>query len=174
MPTPRTTNQQDRSTDQPDPRRTDHSLVAVTEYLPGREPTDYDVDLTEGPPYTYRTRFWRCRKCGQERNRRSEFTEPCEGAPRPHPLSDGGYSIDDPRTRRALSEDMDVRFGTQGPVYAVESERGTTYEVDIDAETCTCPDWTERTPEGGCKHLRRVDLEIRTGVVPQPDGTFVR
>jgi len=37
-------------------------------------------------------------------------------------------------------------------------------------ESCTCPDWQQRSPEGGCKHLRRVDHEIKRGQVPRPDG----
>ena len=44
------------------------------------------------------------------------------------------------------------------------------YEVDVASETCTCPDFSKRDPSGGCKHLRRTDLEIRSGNVPRPDG----
>jgi len=89
-------------------------------------------------------------------------------------LEEGGYSIDDPRTRRALNEQIDVRFATVGPIYEVRSESGNTYKVNIEATTCTCPDLEQRQPDNGCKHLRRVDLEIRTGLVPAPDGTFNR
>lgn len=167
------TERRHRPDDHP-PRETGHALVAVEETLPGKEPTEYDVDLTEGPPYTYRARYWRCRRCGQERNRREEFTDPCEGDRRPHPLSDGGYSMADPRTKRALSEDMEVHFGERGSTYEVHSEQGEVYAVDVEAWTCTCADWTDREPSGGCKHLRRLDLEIRTGTVPRPDGTFRR
>ncbi|RZV06093.1 hypothetical protein BDK88_4048 [Natrinema hispanicum] len=39
-------------------------------------------------------------------------------------LDASGYSIDDPRTRRALNEKLDVRFATVGPIYEVESESG--------------------------------------------------
>ena len=69
---------------------------------------------------------------------------------------------------------MDVRFGTVGPIYELERESGATYEVDIEATTCTCPDFEQRQPDNGCKHLRHVDLEIRTGLVPALDGTFSR
>jgi len=149
-----------------------HELIAIDEYLPGKEPTPYDIDLTDG--YEYRTRYWRCRKCGQERNRRNEFSTPCDDPQPPTALEAGGYSIDEPRTRRALTEDMDVRFGQQGSVYDVFSESGSTYVVDVETETCTCPDFERREPDGGCKHIRRIDLEIRTGLVPAPDGTFLR
>ncbi len=79
-----------------------HELIAIDEWLPGREPTPYEIDLTDG--YEYRTRYWRCRNCGQERNRRNEFRDQCETPALSTPLEEGGYSIDDPRTRRALSE----------------------------------------------------------------------
>ncbi|MFC4540487.1 hypothetical protein ACFO5R_00935 [Halosolutus amylolyticus] len=149
-----------------------HELVAIDEWLPGKAPTPYDIDLTDG--YEYRTRYWRCRKCGQERNRRNEFSTLCEEPQPPTALEAGKYSIDEPRTRRALTENMDVRFGQRGPVYDVFSESGSTYVVDVEKETCTCPDFEQRQPDGGCKHLRRVDLEIRTGLISAPDGTFIR
>jgi len=149
-----------------------HELVAIDEWLSGSAPSPYDIDLTEG--YEYRTRYWRCRKCGQERNRRNEFSTLCGGPQPPTPLEAGGYSIDEPRTRRALTEDMEVQFVQRGPAYDVFSESGRTYIVDVEKETCTCPDFERRQPDGGCKHLRRVDLEIRTGLVPAPDGTFLR
>ncbi|ELY49673.1 hypothetical protein [Natronorubrum bangense] len=149
-----------------------HELIAIDEWLPGTEPSPYEIDLTEG--YEYRTRYWRCRKCGQERNRREEFINPCTDTQPPTALEAGGYSVDEPRTRRALSEDMDVRFASVGPTYEVVSGSGNTYMVDVEAETCTCPDCEQRQPSGGCKHLRRVDLEIRTGITPAPDGTFNR
>ena len=69
---------------------------------------------------------------------------------------------------------MDVWFGQRGPVYDVFSESGSTYVVDVEKETCTCPDFEQRHPDGGCKRLRRVDLEIRTRLIPAPDGTFIR
>ncbi len=136
------------------------------------EATPYDLTPTDG--YEYRTRYWRCRKCGQERTHRDEFAEACETPAPPTTLEAGGYSIDDPRTRREMTEDMDVHFGSQGPRYEVHSESGATYEVNVDEETCTCPNFEQRHPDGGCKYLRRVDLEIRARQVPASDGTFVR
>jgi hypothetical protein len=54
-----------------------------------------------------------------------------------------------------------------GSLYEVLSESGNTYNVDIEREreTCSCPDFEQRQPDDGCKHLRRVNLEIRTGLV---------
>ena len=147
-----------------------HDLTLVTEWVPGKPPTDYDVDLTEGA--AYKTTYWRCRKCGQERNRPADFREVCAVSEVPDPVTDGGYSIEEPRTRRALCEDMTVRYGERGPRYEVHSESGNTYTVDVAAATCSCPDHEKRAVR--CKHLRRVDLSIRAGTTPGPDGTFSR
>ncbi|MFC7164891.1 hypothetical protein [Halospeciosus flavus] len=86
-------------------------------------------------------------------------------------VSDEEHQEDsDPRTERARSEEMDVSLLRKGGVYEVQSASGSTYEVDVASKTCTCPDFTKRQPSGGCKHLRRVDIEIRSGIVPRPDG----
>jgi hypothetical protein len=76
----------------------------------------------------------------------------------------------EPRTSRAIDERMAVSLLEKGGRYEVRSASGNWYEVDVISESCTCPDWRKRTPEGGCKHLRRVDYEIKQGRVPQPDG----
>ncbi|MCD2201550.1 hypothetical protein LPA44_16920 [Halobacterium sp. KA-4] len=76
----------------------------------------------------------------------------------------------EPRTRRAVAEAMDVSLLSKGGRYEVQSASGNRYEVDVIDESCTCPDWQQRSPEGGCKHLRRVDHEIKRGRVPRPDG----
>ncbi len=76
----------------------------------------------------------------------------------------------EPRTKRAVNETMDVSLLSKGGRYEVQSASGNRYEVDIIGESCTCPDWQQRSPEGGCKHLRRVDHEIKRGRVPRPDG----
>ncbi len=75
-----------------------------------------------------------------------------------------------PRTRRAHDEDMDVSLRRKGGIYEVRSASGSVYEVDIADGSCTCLDWRRRDPEGGCKHLRRVDMAIKAGTVPRPDG----
>jgi hypothetical protein len=76
----------------------------------------------------------------------------------------------EPRTRRAVDEAMAVSLLKKGGRYEVQSASGSWYEVDVISESCTCPDWQQRTPEGGCKHTRRVDHEIKQGRVPRPDG----
>ncbi|ELY77135.1 hypothetical protein C486_16830 [Natrinema gari JCM 14663] len=74
-----------------------HELVAIDEWLPGTEPTPYELNLTDS--YEYRTRYWRCRKCGQERNHRDEFTTSCDNPKPATALEAGDYSIDEPRVQ---------------------------------------------------------------------------
>ncbi|MDS0280178.1 hypothetical protein NDI85_20545 [Halomicroarcula sp. S1AR25-4] len=76
----------------------------------------------------------------------------------------------EPRTKRAVTEAMDASLLSKGGRYEVQSASGNRYEVDVIDKSCTCPDWQQRSPEGGCKHLRRVDHEIKQGRVPRPDG----
>jgi len=65
---------------------------------------------------------------------------------------------------------MDVALLKQGGIYSVTGESGETYTVDLIDETCTCPDYQDRDPEGGCKHVRRVAIEVEEETVPRPDG----
>ena len=76
----------------------------------------------------------------------------------------------EPRTQRAYREPMQVSLARAGGHYTVYAASGNTYEVDVAAKTCTCNDYRENGPDGGCKHLRRVDIEIRSNQVPTPDG----
>lgn len=87
---------------------------------------------------------------------------PSAGGPQALPpvLSD-----DDPRTKRAKREEMDVTLLEKGGRYEVHSQSGRIYEVDILAETCSCPD-----DHDYCKHRRRVEIAIDCHRVPRPDG----
>lgn len=92
----------------------------------------------------------------------------------------GPHTTLDPRTQRALDESMTVTASTHKPgAYHVAAASGVGYTVTLptetddlaaqDSATCTCPDHTSQTPEQGCKHLRRVKLDIAFGELPQPD-----
>ncbi len=72
---------------------------------------------------------------------------------------------DEPRTERAKTEDMAVSLLKKGGIYEVHSVSDSYYDVDVVSGECSCPDTADR-----CKHLWRVDLEIRAGLVPRPDG----
>ena len=76
----------------------------------------------------------------------------------------------EPRTQRAYREPMQVALARAGGRYTVYAASGNTYEVDVIAKTCTCGDSQQNEPDGGCKHVRRVDMEVRANRVPTPDG----
>lgn len=69
------------------------------------------------------------------------------------------------RAARAWTERMAVFTRGEGR-YAIESQSGATYIVDLARKHCSCPDHVIRGER--CKHLRRVALEITEGRVPPP------
>ncbi len=69
------------------------------------------------------------------------------------------------RAYRARAEPMTVRPLRDGR-YVVETDGGT-YVVDVERETCTCPDSAIRGAH--CKHRRRVELEIDARLLPGPN-----
>ncbi|MFB6140543.1 MAG: SWIM zinc finger family protein [Halosimplex sp.] len=71
----------------------------------------------------------------------------------------------DERAARAWTERMAVRPLGEGR-YAVDSQSGATYVVDLTEGSCTCPDYQIRGNR--CKHLRRVGIEITSRRVPAP------
>jgi len=70
---------------------------------------------------------------------------------------------------RAWTEAMAVRPLADGG-YAVDSESGANYVVDLADGSCTCPDHQLR--EERCKHLRRVAVEVTAQRVPPPGKTW--
>jgi len=85
-------------------------------------------------------------------------------ASQPKPLAPDVESLDE-RSRRAWTESMAVRPLADGR-YAVDSESGATYVVDLDGSDCSCPDSEIRGAL--CKHVRRVVIEINQGLLPPP------
>jgi hypothetical protein len=68
----------------------------------------------------------------------------------------------DDRTLRALTEYHTVIEEARG-LFEVVSESGATYRVDLTEPACTCEDFqyrSEQLDEQGCKHIRRVRLEV--------------
>lgn len=69
----------------------------------------------------------------------------------------------DERDVRALTEyltvleDVDRARGAED-VYLVVSQSGSEYLVDLRFKSCECPDAEHRDPDGGCKHVRRVEF----------------
>ena len=78
----------------------------------------------------------------------------------------------DRRTERALAEPLTVLDHDETPVddadttiVTVTSASGSTYDVDVRAGACSCPDARHREPEGGCKHVRRARVALGRDVV---------
>ena len=68
----------------------------------------------------------------------------------------------DPRTLRAASEHMTVIEEAQA-LFSVTTQSGSEYTVDLREPACTCPDFeyrSEQLGEQGCKHVRRVRIEV--------------
>lgn len=74
------------------------------------------------------------------------------------------------RAKRAREDDMDVALLHRGGCYEVDAASGSTYEVDLLDETCTCPDHQNPKTPTPCKHVQRVQLELDAGRIPRPDG----
>jgi len=77
------------------------------------------------------------------------------------------------RDFRALSEYMTV-FAEAPGLFRVVSE-GPEYLVDLETETCECDDSTYRDPDGGCKHVRRIQFTTGARDIPEcidPTGDF--
>ncbi|WP_262179476.1 SWIM zinc finger family protein [Haloarcula laminariae] len=87
----------------------------------------------------------------------SDDTEPTALAPDPERL--------DARSRRAWTERMAVDR-REDDTYAVTTESGHTYRVDLREHSCSCPDHRIRGEQ--CKHLRRVAIEITARSVAPP------
>ena len=75
------------------------------------------------------------------------------------------------RDVRALTEYMSVLSdigmvaGADG-LYTVVSESGRSYTVDIETGACDCDDAFYRNPDGGCKHVRRVQFATGRRSIP--------
>ena len=69
--------------------------------------------------------------------------------------SGNGDQVDDPEphTRRAVTEELSVSLLEKGCRDEVQSASGNRYEVDIVGESCTSPDWQQRSPAGGCGRI---------------------
>jgi hypothetical protein len=82
--------------------------------------------------------------------------------------SDAHESTDlDNRTQRALEQRLTVLTPDATPitdpdrtVVSVTSQSGETYTVDVRDGRCDCPDSRHRTPDSGCKHVRRARIAL--------------
>lgn len=51
-------------------------------------------------------------------------------------------------------------------LWLVYAEDGTQYRVDVETGACNCDDAWYRQPDGGCKHVRRVEFLIGEREIP--------
>lgn len=65
----------------------------------------------------------------------------------------------EPRTIRAATEHMTV-IEEAPAMFSVTTQSGSEYTVDLREGVCSCPDYRNREPEDGCKHLRRTRIEM--------------
>lgn len=79
----------------------------------------------------------------------------------------------DKRTVRAIKEHIlimgDPTNESEQPL-TVYGEGGSEYLVDTILGSCTCPDYQNREPERGCKHIRRVRIEAGEFDMEQVQG----
>ena len=64
----------------------------------------------------------------------------------------------DARDVRAITEDIQLHPHPEDGKYRVYGSGGDEYIVALPDETCTCMDYQKREPEGGCKHIRKVQF----------------
>lgn len=68
-------------------------------------------------------------------------------------------SVDRVRLFRAQYQDIVVANRLGHGQYRVNGNRDIEYTVDLGSPSCTCPDWQDRRPTGGCKHILTVKLK---------------
>ncbi|MFA1610142.1 hypothetical protein [Halobellus rubicundus] len=93
------------------------------------------------------------------------------GANKPH----DDRSIDDldKRDVRALTEAMSVlpdygrARGADGLFVVIGENSNDPYLVDVVGKACECPDAEYRDPDGGCKHIKRIEYATGRTAIPQ-------
>lgn len=76
------------------------------------------------------------------------------------------------RTWRARNHDIEIKENIGGDIYRVNGHRGIDYRVDLAKPSCTCLDWKENKPSGGCKHIRAVSFTDDTRKRSSPGSNF--
>lgn len=85
----------------------------------------------------------------------------------------------DKRTRRAQWEGFEFGVPTDGYVLVrnVSKAEPSVYTVAVEggrASSCSCPDWTHREPNGGCKHMRAVEAQSGVMLAASVGGEVTR
>lgn len=69
-----------------------------------------------------------------------------------------------PRDRAAATESLPVVCEAPDLFHVYSGERY--YVTDVRAPVCECADWLHRQPDGGCKHIRRVQMVLGRRLIP--------
>jgi len=67
--------------------------------------------------------------------------------------------VDRRRKWRAQHQNISIKKELDDNRYVVSGSSGNDYRVDFNKPFCECPDWTKRSPEGGCKHILKIKLK---------------
>jgi hypothetical protein len=92
------------------------------------------------------------------RTTKGDFMATTKGSALAHPSlapEDRWRAIKERSTRGLLSYNGGVVLHLEGEAWAVRSSRGGYHRVDLDAETCTCEDFTHygRAHDMNCRHI---------------------
>jgi len=82
------------------------------------------------------------------------------------PATDESIEQLDDRDVCALTEYQSVLPADGDGLFTVVSQSGNSYTVDRREERCSCPDSVHHQPDGGCKHVRRVEYAIGNRSIP--------
>lgn len=67
--------------------------------------------------------------------------------------------VDCRRLFRAQYQDIQIIEQIDTRSYRVSGSQNKVYKVNLNTHSCTCPDWTDQAPRGGCKHILKIKLE---------------
>ena len=82
--------------------------------------------------------------------------------------------MDVDRYNRAVNEDIEVTATYSDDIYRVNGNRDIDYLVNLENISCSCPDWRDRKPEGGCKHIIKAQIQKSEGEVPPEKSGWER
>ncbi len=82
--------------------------------------------------------------------------------------------MDIKRHKRAVNENIEVTATYTDDIYRVNGNRDIDYLVNLENISCSCPDWRDRKPEGGCKHIIKAQIQKSKGEVPPEKSGWER
>lgn len=77
--------------------------------------------------------------------------------------------VDLQRQWRAEHQNIHIKQKVGKNKYVVNGNRGIDYQVDLRKPACECPDWQDKQPRDGCKHILKVKLN-KEKITPLPSA----